>query len=160
MSDTTGQQPANAWGDAATPFEALGGEEVIRSVVEDFYDAVDAEAPTLRAMLPKDDSGSRRKLGDYLIEWTGGPALYTPARGHPRMRMRHMPFTITESDAVDWLACMASSLDANGVSGPVRSFLDGRLTALALHMVNTEENDPGLATRRSLDLRTAPKDAP
>lgn len=160
MNDTTDQQPANAWGEAATPYDALGGEAVIRAVVEDFYDAINADAPILRAMLPKDDSGSRRKLGDYLIEWTGGPALYTPVRGHPRMRMRHMPFTITAPDAVVWLACMAKALDANHVSGTVRLFLDERLTALAMHMVNTDEDDPRTAQRRSLDLRTAPGESP
>jgi hemoglobin len=154
VSDSVETQ--HAWGSAATPFEALGGETVIRGVVEDFYDLVNAEAPVLRAMLPKDDSTSRRKLGDYLIEWTGGPALYTPVRGHPRMRMRHMPFVITETDAVDWFRCMGMALDGRGISGPVRSFLDERLRALALHMVNTDEDDPKTQDRRSLDLRTEP----
>ena len=126
----------NAWGDAATPFDAIGGESKIRAVVETFYDRIDSDAPVLRAMLPKDDSTSRRKLGDYLVEWTGGPALYTPQRGHPRMRMRHMPFSIGESEVDEWLACMKYALDTNEVSGPIRSFLDERITALAHHMQN------------------------
>lgn len=129
----------HAWGDAPTPFEELGGERVIRSIVEDFYDLIEAEAPVLRAMLPKDDSASRRKLGDYLIEWTGGPALYTHVRGHPRMRMRHIPFVITNSDARQWLGCMAKALDANEVDGDVREFLDQRIEQLAWHMVNSSD---------------------
>lgn len=156
MTEPTSQP--NPWGHAATPFDALGGESVIRSIVEDFYDVVDAEAPVLRAMLPKDDTTSRRKLGDYLIEWTGGPALYSVERGHPRMRMRHMPFVITETDAVVWLGCMAKALDANSVEGPVRGFLDERLRALALHMVNTDADDPRADDRRSLDIRSTSKD--
>lgn len=131
MTETT-----HAWGDATTPFDAIGGESKIRAIVDTFYDRIDNEAPVLRAMLPKDDSTSRRKLADYLVEWTGGPALYTPERGHPRMRMRHMPFSIGEFEVGEWLACMKYALDMNGVSGPIRTFLDEKITALAHHMQN------------------------
>lgn len=124
------------WGDDPTPFEALGGEDRIRSIVDRFYDIIDAEAPTLRAMLPANDAVSRDKLHAYLVEWTGGPALYTPTRGHPRMRMRHLPFAIGEDEVATWLACMNRALDDNDVDGPVRGFLDDRITALAHHMRN------------------------
>jgi hemoglobin len=131
MDETT-----HAWGDDATPFDALGGERKIRDVVETFYDLIDRDAPTLRAMLPKDDSTSRRKLGNYLVEWTGGPSLYTPERGHPRMRARHLPFAIGESEVEQWLVCMTAALDENEVTGDIRSFLDERIGALAHHMRN------------------------
>ena len=126
----------NPWGPAATPFEALGGEEKVRGVVERFYDIIDADAPVLRAMLPTDDSVSRNKLYEYLVEWTGGPELYSPHRGHPRMRMRHAPFEIGEEEVKTWLVCMAQALDDSSVEGPVREFLDDRLTSLAHHMRN------------------------
>ncbi len=128
--------PAHAWGDADTPFAALGGESVIRDVVDRFYDIIDQDVPTLRAMLPADDRVSRDKLYAYLVEWTGGPALYTPTRGHPRMRMRHLPFPIGEAEVQSWLAAMGRALDENDVGGDVRTFLDDRLTALAHHMRN------------------------
>jgi hemoglobin len=124
------------WGNEPTPFLALGGEERIRAVVDRFYDIVDAEAPALRAMLPANDAVSRQKLFDYLVEWTGGDDLYSSHRGHPRMKMRHMPFAIGEDEVTTWLACMEQALDDNDVSGPVRVFLDDRLTALAMHMQN------------------------
>ena len=127
---------AHPWGDAPTPYAALGGEATIRRIVDRFYDIIDADAPTLRAMLPRDDSVSRDKLYAYLVEWTGGPALYTPDRGHPRMRMRHLPFPIGEDEVTTWLACMERSLDDNDVHGDVRTFLDERITALAHHMRN------------------------
>lgn len=125
------------WGAFDTPFDALGGEEKIRSIVDRFYDLVDADAPTLRAMLPKDDSVSRDKLFAYLVEWTGGPELYTPERGHPRMRMRHAPFSIGPDEVDMWLRCFAQSLDENEVDGDIRTFLDTRITTLAHHMQNT-----------------------
>jgi hemoglobin len=133
--DRTGDQ--HPWGREPTPYDALGGDLVIRSIVDRFYDIIDDDAPTLRAMLPKDDSVSRDKLHAYLVEWTGGPALYTPTRGHPRMRMRHLPFPIGEDEVVTWLACMSRALDDTAVTGPVRVFLDDRLHALAHHMRNT-----------------------
>jgi len=131
MSEAT-----NPWGSAATPFDALGGEETIRTVVERFYDIIDADAPVLRAMLPADDSVSREKLYEYLVEWTGGPDLYSSHRGHPRLRMRHIPFAIGEEEVDAWLACMARALDDSSVEGPAREFLDDRITGLAHHMRN------------------------
>jgi hemoglobin len=148
----------HAWGDAATPFDAMGGEPKIRAVVETFYDLIDERAPVLRAMLPKDDSTSRRKLGDYLVEWTGGPALYTPVRGHPRMRMRHMPFVITEQDAHQWLECMSEAFDQHGVGGDVRAFLDERIKQLAHHMVNAAADDPRTRDRRRIRVVPAVED--
>ena len=126
----------HAWGNADTPFDALGGDEPIRAIVDRFYDIIDTDVPTLRAMLPADDRVSRDKLHAYLVEWTGGPALYTPTRGHPRMRMRHLPFPIGEGEVRSWLAAMERSLDDNDVHGDIRTFLDERLTALAHHMRN------------------------
>jgi len=131
MVDTT-----HPWGDAESPYEAIGGQPTIRAVVETFYDLIDAEAPTLRAMLPADDSVSRRKLANYLIEWTGGPDLYTVERGHPRMRARHLPFEIGLDEVDQWLACMSEALDTNSVAGEVRALLDERLTSLAHHLRN------------------------
>jgi hemoglobin len=124
------------WGSEDTPFLALGGEEPIRTIVDRFYDIIDADAPTLRAMLPANDAVSRQKLYEYLVEWTGGDDLYSSHRGHPRMRMRHMPFAIGEHEVKTWLACMSEALDDNDVQGPVRGFLDDRLGALAIHMQN------------------------
>lgn len=126
------------WGDADTPFDEVGGEVKIRSIVDRFYDLIDADAPTLRVMLPKDDSVSRDKLYSYLVEWTGGPALYSPERGHPRMRMRHQPFSIGPGEVDLWLACMARALDDNHVDGQIRGFLDEKIGALAHHMQNQE----------------------
>ena len=71
----------NPWGPEASPYEAIGGEAAVRTLVEAFYDRVDAESPVLRAMLPRDDSGSRQKLFEYLSGWLGGPNLYIERRG-------------------------------------------------------------------------------
>jgi hemoglobin len=124
------------WGEAATPYEEIGGEDGVRRLVETFYDRVDAESPTLRAMLPRDDTGSRQKLFEFLSGWLGGPQLYIERRGHPRMRLRHLPFAIGTAEAEEWLRCMGDAMDDCGVDGTLRYYLDVRFGQMATHMVN------------------------
>ncbi len=108
----------------------------MRRLVDTFYDRVDATAPTLRAMLPRDDSGSRTKLYEFLSGWLGGPPLYVEKRGHPRLRMRHFPFAIGADEVTEWLRCMGEALDSCGVEGDLRTFLDEQLTSSAQHLRN------------------------
>lgn len=126
----------NPWGDAANPYEALGGDEPVRRLVDAFYDIVEEESPVLRAMLPRNTSTSRQKLYEYLSGWLGGPPLYTEKRGHPRLRMRHMPFSIGPEEAEEWMRCMRAAMERVGVEGLTREFLDSKLGPLAVHMIN------------------------
>ena len=124
------------WGDAATPYDEIGGDAKVRELCEVFYDRVDASAPELRAMLPKDDSISRTKLYEFLSGWMGGPPLYMEKRGHPRLRMRHMPFEIGLHEVEEWLRCMAEALDELGVDGRLRTYLDDQFHRSAHWMRN------------------------
>ena len=126
----------NPWGDAPTPYAAIGGAYEVRKLVDLFYDTVDATAPTLRVMLPRDDSVSREKLYEFLSGWMGGPQLYIEKRGHPRLRMRHFPFAIGSDEVDEWLRCMGEALDQLGVEGPLRTFLDERFSHSAHWMQN------------------------
>ena len=134
------RQPSTThpWGNAATPYEELGGETVLRKVVDRFYDRIDAESPTLRAMHPADDSNSRRNLFEFLSGWMGGPQLYMERKGHPKLRMRHLPFSIGEDEAAEWMRCMRGALDDVAVGEPLRAYLEGRLDQTAHHVRNTE----------------------
>ena len=97
-------------------FELLGGEnggtENIRALVETFYDVMDShpKAAPIRAMHPADLTGSREKLFMFLTGWTGGPQLYIERYGHPRLRQRHMPFSIDESARDQWMYCMITAM--------------------------------------------------
>ena len=124
------------WGVAATPYEEIGGEDAVRRLVETFYDRIDAESAELRAMLPRDDTGSRQKLFEFLSGWLGGPQLYIERRGHPKMRLRHLPFAIGSSEAEEWLRCMGEAMNDCGLTGPLRDYLDVRFGQMATHMVN------------------------
>lgn len=127
---------ASPWGDAATPYEELGGDAPVRDLVDAFYDIIEEESPVLRDMLPKNTSTSRQKLYEYLSGWLGGPPLYTEKRGHPRLRMRHLPFPIGPDEADEWMRCFRKAMDRTGVEGPIRDFLDSKLEPLAVHMIN------------------------
>lgn len=129
-------QHGNPWGPEPTPYEAMGGDVAVRRLVEAFYDRIDAESPTLRAMLPRSDAGSRQKLYEYLSGWLGGPNLYVEKRGHPQLRMRHLPFPIGPEEAEEWMRCMRLTMEETVAGDDLRSFLETRLKPLADHMVN------------------------
>lgn len=128
------------WGDSDTPYEEIGGDEAVRALSDAFYDVIEEESPTLRAMLPASTRNTRMKFAMYLSGWLGGPPLYEEKWGHPRLRMRHMPFSIGTAEAEEWMRCMRKAMDRTGVVEPLRSFLVERLGPLALHMRNRDEN--------------------
>ena len=102
---------------AATPFEQLGGETGVRSLVDRFYDLMDLEPgfAGLRAMHPTPLDGSRDKLFWFLCGWLGGPNHYADRFGHPRLRARHMPYRIGVAERDQWMACMVQALQEQAV---------------------------------------------
>lgn len=98
----------------ATPenfFDAVGGEETFRRIVHRFYVEVAAD-DVLRPMYPEQDLGpAEERLVLFLMQYWGGPHTYSEQRGHPRLRMRHNPFTIGPIERDAWLRCMKVAVD-------------------------------------------------
>jgi len=92
-------------------YEQVGGDPFFIQLVDSFYDVVELDA-TLRPMYPEDLSESRRHLTLFLIQYWGGPRTYQQERGHPRLRMRHVPFRVTREASSAWLAAMATALSS------------------------------------------------
>ncbi|MFC5498259.1 group II truncated hemoglobin [Caenimonas terrae] len=110
---------------AATPFERIGGEDRVKALVERFYDLMDLE-PTygaLRAAHGSHLERARQHLFWFLCGWLGGPQHYTDRFGHPRLRMRHMPFSIGIVERDQWLACMDQAMGETGVPEDLRARL-------------------------------------
>ena len=97
---------------ATTPFEWIGGEERVRALTERFYDLMDLEPAyrELRAAHGSTLDEARDKLHWFLSGWLGGPDLYIERFGHPRLRMRHMPFSIGILERDQWVACMHQAM--------------------------------------------------
>lgn len=100
-----------------TPYESLGGEPGVRALVDRFYDLMDLEPSYagVRALHPTDLAGSRDKLFWFLSGWLGGPDLYQQRFGHPRLRARHLPYAIGIAERDQWMACMMSAMQEQGV---------------------------------------------
>ncbi|HEX2548038.1 MAG TPA: group II truncated hemoglobin [Ramlibacter sp.] len=96
----------------ATAFEWAGGEEKVRALVDRFYDLMDLEPQyaELRAAHGSHLDRARQHLFWFLCGWLGGPQHYTDRFGHPRLRMRHMPFKIGIVERDQWLACMDQAM--------------------------------------------------
>ena len=102
---------------------AIIGEDGFARLVRAFYAQVPSD-PILGAMYPADDlAGAEQRLRDFLIGRFGGPPRYIEQRGHPRLRMRHMPFRLDEAARDRWVALMDGALDAAALPADVTSLL-------------------------------------
>lgn len=95
------------------------------------------EVRTIRDLHPDDLTLSREKLTEFLVGWSGGPPLYEQKYGHPRLRMRHMPFPIGEDERDMWMLCMRKALKECGYDDEVYTFLDAKFSHIADFMRNT-----------------------
>ena len=140
MMPSTPPGALHPWGDAVTPFEEIGGADAVDRLSDAFYDVIEEESTILRALLPASTKNTRKKFAMYLSGWLGGPQLYEEKWGHPRLRMRHLPFPIGAFEAEEWMRCMRLAMDRAQVTEPLRTFLDERFGQLALHMRNQPTN--------------------
>ena len=97
---------------SVTAFELLGGEPVVRQLVDRFYDLMDLDPAYagLRALHPAALDGSRDKLHWFLCGWLGGPQHYVERFGHPRLRARHLPYPIGIAERDQWMTCMVQAM--------------------------------------------------
>jgi hemoglobin len=127
-----------------TPYEQIGGETTVRTLVKRFYRHMDETPETwgIRRMHGDDLSGSEEKLFLFLSGWFGGPDLYVDRYGPPFLRARHLPFAIGEAERDQWLECMRQALDESVPDTALRAQLDQSFAALANHMRNRAEIPP------------------
>lgn len=88
---------------------AVIGEDGFRRLVSSFYRQVPGDE-ILGPMYRTDLSGAETRLRDFLIFRFGGPETYVEARGHPRLRMRHAPFPVSQTARDRWIELMENAL--------------------------------------------------
>ncbi len=136
LSQESDRSGGSAFGPGRLPYDEVGGEAGVRGLVDEFYDRVRDESEVMRRVHPEDLTESREKLFEFLSGWLGGPQLYVQKHGHPRLRMRHMPFHIDGEAVEEWLRCMRGAMDARGIGGELREFLEARFEHTARFMQN------------------------
>jgi hemoglobin len=95
-----------------TVFDVVGGRPFFDALVDRFYAGVAAD-PRLRPLYPEDLTEPKRHLAGFLAQyWGGGVGEYSVERGHPRLRARHLPFSIGDEEAEAWLEHMVPALRA------------------------------------------------
>lgn len=129
-------------GDAALSrsfYDEVGGRATFERLVRAFYAGV-ATDPVLVEMYPEEDhEGAIQRLTGFLEQYWGGPGTYSEERGHPRLRMRHMPFKVNPDARDRWLAHMRAALDTLELPPLQDATLWGYLDRAAHAMVNTFE---------------------
>lgn len=125
---------------AVTPYQLMGGEAAIRSLVDRFYFYMDIlpEAQGIRAIHAESLASAKDKLFKFLSGWLGGPNLFIEEFGHPMLRARHFPFAIGPSERDQWMLCMNKALYEISMDDRLRTELRNALQQLATHMINQE----------------------
>jgi hemoglobin len=116
-------------------FERVG-EAGFTRLVRAFYAQV-PDDPILGPMYPADDlAGAEERLRDFLVGRFGGPPRYIEQRGHPRLRMRHMPFSIDQPARDRWMTLMERALDEARLPDDAAALLREFFHAMATFMIN------------------------
>lgn len=129
MTDS-GQEVSNFWNE-------VGGRPTFERLVRAFYVGV-ADDPVLRPMYPEADlEGAIQRLTGFLEQYWGGPSTYSQERGHPRLRMRHLPFKVNPDARDRWLQHMRAAVDSLDLPPLHHEMLWDYLDRAAHAMVNT-----------------------
>jgi hemoglobin len=125
-------------------YDEVGGMAFFTTLVDAFYDRVAAD-PILLPLYPEqhDLAPARERLTLFLAQYWGGPTTYSDARGHPRLRMRHAPFSIGVPERDSWMAAMTAALDDLAPPPGIRERLDAYFVMAADSMRNRPEHQPG-----------------
>lgn len=125
---------------AGSFYDEVGGAETFRKLTEVFYVEV-AKDEVLRPLYPEEDLGpAERRLRMFLEQYWGGPRTYSDERGHPRLRMRHVPYRVGPIERDAWLRCMhiaIASIDEDTLDAAHRKALVDYMEMAAQSMMNS-----------------------
>lgn len=109
-----------------TAFDLIGGEPKLQALTERFYALMDLEPAyaELRATHGSSLESAQQKLFWFLCGWLGGPDYFVQNVGHPRLRARHLPFSIGIKERDQWVACMDQAMRETGIPEPLRERLN------------------------------------
>jgi hemoglobin len=112
------------------------GEDNLKILVDRFYDLV-FNHERIAHLFKTDKDVIKEKQRLFLTQFLGGPPLYSEHYGHPKLRARHLPHTISEGDAVAWLSCLHEAVKSLTIDEALKDELFKRFIPTAMFMVNT-----------------------
>ncbi len=144
MTDGTPVNDEPGYGKADATFQAAGGLEGIRRLVDSFYDHMEADAlfEPIWSMHPPDRDLSRDKLTLFLCAWMGGPRWYAEKYGGISIPMVHRHLTVQVRERDLWLDCMGRALREQAYPDSLVSYLLTQLAVPAERIRQTSRDDP------------------
>lgn len=92
------------------------GPEGFERIAAAFYQLVRRDS-LIGPMYPEQDwEGAEHRFASFLKFRFGQDESYLQERGHPRLRARHMPFSIGEAERDRWLELISSAMDSAEVA--------------------------------------------
>jgi hemoglobin len=116
-------------------FEAIGNDGFTRLIAA-FYKQIPGDDILGPMYKGRDMAAAEKRLRDFLIYRFGGPQHYIEERGHPRLRMRHVPFVIDQVARDRWMTLMKKALDETKLPEPAAQVLTTFLDSTATAMMN------------------------
>ena len=124
-----------------TLYEQVGGMPAFERLASAFYRRVAAD-PGLRTMFPPDLTLPAEHLALFLAQRFGGPGTYGQQRGHPRLRMRHLPFRIGRAERDAWVGHMLAAMEEAGIPEPARGLMQRYFEDSATFLINAHDDLP------------------
>ena len=114
------------------------GEAGFDRLIGTFYERVAVDDVIGPMYPPEDLVAARLRLRDFLIQRFGGPAKYSSERGHPRLRMRHGPFSIGTAERDRWLEIMRGAMLDSQIDDEVAAVMWPYFVSTANFMMNRD----------------------
>jgi hemoglobin len=119
-------------------YTLAGGMPLFRQLAASFYARV-AQDPVLRPLYPESLDEPEENLALFIAQYFGGPPVYSQRRGHPRLRLRHLPFSIGRRERDAWVKQMLAALDESDMPEAVRNEMRSYFQDAATFLMNKEE---------------------
>lgn len=135
---------APPYGTKDASYQAAGGIEGIRCLVDDFYRIMDTwpQARSIREMHAADLAMPREKLACFLSGWLGGPKLFQEHYGSISIPRFHASWPIGEAERDAWLGCMAQAIELQPYTSDFKEYLLRQLRVPAERIVSVQRKTP------------------
>lgn len=121
-----------------TAFETIGGETVVRALVDRFYDLMDEvpEYHALRALHQPDLAPMRDSLTGFLVAWLGGPRSWFEQHPGVCIMSAHGRLSVDARAAGQWTGAMSRAVADIGVDPELAFRMNDAFARMATAMRN------------------------